>query len=149
ALIAGVTAPELVGVGGWPALFITPGLFAAALALALWFVLASGPPEKLAGEALGESAAAPAAKVPQPELLRGPWLAQFAVFVDALTSNSANLYLLSQWMPTILPHAGFTLDQAARVSGLAQGAGIVIGLLMSWLLDNWKPGTTMVMVYVT
>src|SRR5690606_20663671 len=99
--------------------------------------------------ALGESAAAPAAKVPQLELLRGPWLAPFAVFAVALTFNSANLYLLSQWMPTILPHAGFTLDQAARVSGLAQGAGIVVGLLMSWLLDNWKPGTTMVMVYVT
>jgi AAHS family 4-hydroxybenzoate transporter-like MFS transporter len=50
-------------------------------------------------------------------------------------------------MPSILPHAGFTVDQAARVSGLTQGAGIAVGLLVSWLLDNWKPGRTMVSAY--
>jgi AAHS family 4-hydroxybenzoate transporter-like MFS transporter len=140
ALIAGTTAPELVKLGGWPALFVTPGLFAAALALALWFVLSSGPPERLGG-----GTAAP--KAPQLELLRAPWLFPFTILAVALTFNSANLYLLSQWMPTILPHAGFTVDQAARVSGLAQGAGIAVGLLVSWLVDNWKPGTAMVGTY--
>jgi len=139
ALIAGTTAPELVRVGGWPALFVTPGLFAAVLAVGLWFVLAPH----------AEAPATPgrAAKVPQLELLRAPWLFPFAVFAVALTFNSANLYLLSQWMPTILPDAGFTVDQAARVSGLTQGAGIAVGLLVSWLIDHWKPGTTMVTAY--
>jgi AAHS family 4-hydroxybenzoate transporter-like MFS transporter len=85
--------------------------------------------------------------VPQFELLRAPWLFPFAVFAVALTMNSANLYLLSQWMPTVLPHAGFTLDQAARVSGLSQGAGIVLGLAMSWCVDRWRPGSTMVAAY--
>lgn len=144
ALIAGTTAPELVEIGGWPALFVTPGLFAAVLALALWFVLSSGPPEKLAGEAIAPTAPRTVPKAPQLELLRAPWLFPFAIFAVALTFNSANLYLLSQWMPTILPHAGFTVDQAARVSGLTQGAGIAVGLLVSWLVDNWKPGTAMV-----
>lgn len=139
ALIAGMTAPELVRLGGWPALFITPGVFAALLAVGLWFVLSPGLPDG--------AAQARAAKVPQLELLRAPWLFPFAVFAVALTFNSANLYLLSQWLPTILPDAGFTIDQAARVSGLTQGGGIVIGLLVSWLLDHWKPGTTMVLVY--
>lgn len=139
ALIAGMTAPELVRLGGWPALFITPGVFAAVLAVGLWFVLSPGLP---AG-----ATQARAAKVPQLELLRAPWLFPFAVFAVALTFNSANLYLLSQWLPTILPDAGFTIDQAARVSGLTQGGGIVIGLLVSWLLDHWKPGTTMVLAY--
>lgn len=139
ALIAGMTAPELVRLGGWPALFITPGVFAALLAVGLWFVLSPGLPDG--------ATQARAAKVPQLELLRAPWLFPFAVFAVALTFNSANLYLLSQWLPTILPDAGFTIDQAARVSGLTQGGGIVIGLLVSWLLDHWKPGTTMVLVY--
>ena len=145
ALIAGTTAPELVALGGWPALFVTPGLFAAVLAVGLWFVLGS---EKSEGASSPDAGiAAPAAKVPQFELLRAPWLFPFAIFAVALTFNSANLYLLSQWMPTILPNAGFTVDQAARVSGLTQGAGIAVGLLVSWLLDNWKPGTTMVLAY--
>lgn len=138
ALIAGMTAPELVKIGGWPALFITPGLFAAVLAVGLWLVLGKGVPQVPAQHA---------AKVPQLELLRAPWLLPFAIFAVALTFNSANLYLLSQWMPTILPNAGFTVDQAARVSGLTQGAGIVVGLAISWLLDHWKPGTTMVIAY--
>lgn len=142
ALIAGMTAPELVAFGGWPALFVTPGLFAAVLALALWFVLASGPPGRA-----NDAVPARAARAPQLQLLRSPWLFPFAVFAVALTFNSANLYLLSQWMPTILPQAGFTVDQAARVSGLTQGAGIAIGLAVSWLLDHWKPGTTMVLAY--
>jgi len=142
ALIAGMSAPNLVTFGGWPALFVAPGVFAALVALALGFVLPKRAPER--------PAAAPrvsAAKVPQLELLRAPWLMPFAVFAVALTMNSANLYLLSQWMPTILPHAGFTVDQAARVSGLSQGAGIVLGLTMSWCVDRWRAGTTMVGAY--
>jgi AAHS family 4-hydroxybenzoate transporter-like MFS transporter len=70
ALIAGMTAPELVAIGGWHALFVAPGLFAAALALALWFVLPAGPPETLSGEAPAAGAPARAAKAPQQELLR-------------------------------------------------------------------------------
>ena len=141
ALIAGMSAPNLVALGGWPALFVAPGLFAAVVGIALGLVLTNERDKQPA-------AAQPrAAKVPQLELLRAPWLFPFAVFAVALTMNSANLYLLSQWMPTILPHAGFTLDQAARVSGLSQGAGIVLGLAMSWCVDHWRPGTTMVGAY--
>ena len=141
ALIAGMSAPNLVALGGWPALFVAPGLFAAVVGIALGLVLTRESDKQ-------PMAAQPrAAKVPQLELLRAPWLFPFAVFAVALTMNSANLYLLSQWMPTILPHAGFTLDQAARVSGLSQGAGIVLGLAMSWCVDHWRPGTTMVTAY--
>jgi AAHS family 4-hydroxybenzoate transporter-like MFS transporter len=141
ALIAGMSAPDLVALGGWHALFVAPGLFAAVVGIALGLVLPKVPERQPA------VAQPRAAKVPQLELLRAPWLFPFAVFAVALTMNSANLYLLSQWMPTILPHAGFTLDQAARVSGLSQGAGIVLGLAMSWCVDNWRPGTTMVGAY--
>jgi len=140
ALIAGTSAPNLVAFGGWPALFVMPGLFAALVAIVLGFVLKEEPRAE-------PVAAATAPKVPQIELLRAPWLFPFAVFAVALTMNSANLYLLSQWLPTILPHAGFTLDQAARVSGLAQGTGIILGLTMSWCVDRWRPGTTMVAAY--
>ena len=91
ALIAGTTAPELVAIGGWPALFVTPGLFAAVLAVGLWFVLGS---EKSEGASSPDAGiAAPAAKVPQFELLRAPWLFPFAIFAVALTFNSADLWV--------------------------------------------------------
>ena len=41
---AGIFAPEVIAIGGWQGLFVVPGLVAAALALALGYVLASGPP---------------------------------------------------------------------------------------------------------
>ena len=138
ALVAGWFTPPLVALGGWQAMFLAPGLFAALVAAGLFVAL-----PKTAAPAVPAGKAA----APQLELVRAPWLFPFAVFAIALTMNSANLYLLGQWLPTILPKAGFTLDQAARVSGISQGAGILAGLAMSWLIDNWRPGSTLFAVY--
>lgn len=142
AMTAGLTAPEVVVMGGWPALFVLPGLFAGALALTLGFVL-RGADERLTAD---DAPRAP--KVPQVELFKSPWFFPFAVFALALTLNAVNLYLLTSWVPTILPMAGYTVDAAARISGLMQGAGFVMGLAMSYLIDRWKPGGTMVLAYL-
>ena len=136
ALGAGLSAPAVVGFGGWEGLFVLPGLFAAVLAILLWWVLP--------GEAPAPAGAATRSRIPQFELFRAPWLLPFAVFAGALTLNAANLYLLTSWVPTVLPQAGFTVDQAAQVTGLMQGAGLALGMLMSVLIDRWRPGPTMV-----
>ncbi|MXO58979.1 MFS transporter [Altererythrobacter salegens] len=141
AMGAGLTAPEVVRMGGWEGLFVIPGLFAAALAVALGFVLGGNV---AATEAVPEKAA----KVPQLQLFKHPWTFPFAVFAVALTLNAVNLYLLSNWIPTILPRAGYTIDAAARISGLMQGAGFVMGLAMSFLIDRWRPGWVMVGTYL-
>ena len=60
--IAGMAAPAVVRMGGWQGLFIVPGLFAGALAIALWFVLPAERPAAPPG--------AVSAKMPQLELLR-------------------------------------------------------------------------------
>ena len=40
------------------------------------------------------------------------------------------------------------LAEASHVlSGLSQGGGILAGLAMSWLIDNWRPGSTLFAVY--
>lgn len=142
AMTAGLTAPEVVRMGGWGGLFVIPGLFAGVLAIALWFVLADGTPEPEV------PADAPVSKVPQLELFGSPWSFPFAVFAGALTLNAVNLYLLSNWIPTILPRAGYTVDGAARIAGLMQGAGFVLGLTMSFLIDRWRPGWVMVGTYL-
>jgi AAHS family 4-hydroxybenzoate transporter-like MFS transporter len=58
-----------------------------------------------------------------------------------------NLYLLNSWMPTVLPQAGFTLDNAARLSGVVQLAGLAIGVLASIGIDRWRPGPTLVLMF--
>lgn len=141
AMLAGLTAPEVVGLAGWQGLFMLPALFAAALAGLLWLVL---PKEALRPAASPQESKG---KAPQIELFRRPWSLPFAVFAAALTLNAVNLYLLTQWTPIVLPQAGFTVDQAARVTGLMQGTGFVFGLTMSVLIDRWKPGLTLVAAY--
>ena len=136
ALGAGMTAGPVVAVGGWQGLFVVPGLFAAILAIVLWWVLP--------GESAPQEGRAPKSRVPQFELFSAPWRLPFAVFAGALTLNAANLYLLTSWAPTVLPQAGFTIDQAAQVTGLMQGMGLALGMAMSVLIDRWRPGPTMV-----
>jgi AAHS family 4-hydroxybenzoate transporter-like MFS transporter len=142
ALLAGWTAPEVIAWGGWQAMFLLPAAFAALVALLVWLVLPGdlSKPVGLAGKEL--------AKVPQLTLFRSPWLLPFAVFTGALLFNSLNLYMVNQWTPTLLPRAGFTIAEAQRQTGLQQGAGLVMGLAMSFLIDRWRPGTTMIGAFV-
>ena len=136
AVAAGESAQAVVAMAGWEGLFFVPGAFAAVLAVALWFVLPAGATRPAAPPAAG--------KVPQFEVFRQPWTLPFAVFATALTLNAGSLYMLTSWTPTVLPQAGFTLDEAARVTGRMQGAGLLLGMAMSVLIDRWRPGLTMV-----
>jgi AAHS family 4-hydroxybenzoate transporter-like MFS transporter len=139
--LAGLLAPEVIAVGGWQGLFIVPGLAAAALAIVLGNVLASGPPER-------EAETAPrASRLPQLELFRAPWVLPFGIFAVILSLNAMNIYYLNSWVPTVLPEAGFTLDQAARLTGVFQLAGLVIGIAASIGIDRWRPGPTLIAMF--
>jgi len=138
--IAGLLTPVVVRIGGWQGLFVVPGLFAALLALTLGFVLRGGPPE-------AEADAPARPKAPQLELFRAPWALPFAVFALILSLNAMNLYFLNSWIPTILPKAGFSLDAAARIAGVVQLAGLAIGVIVSVLIDRWRPGPTLVIAF--
>jgi AAHS family 4-hydroxybenzoate transporter-like MFS transporter len=61
--------------------------------------------------------------------------------------NALNLYLMNSWLPTVLPRAGWSLDEAARVSGVVQLAGLAIGVGASLLLDRWHKGATLALLF--
>lgn len=143
--LAGLLAPEIIALSGWHGLFLLPGGFAIILALALWLILEPGIP----GSAEKDVSApdTPKETLPQLALLKTPWLFPFAVFAAMLAFNACNLYLLNSWLPTVLPGAGLTLDDAARVSGVANLAGLGIGIAASLLLDRWRKGLTLVLMF--
>jgi AAHS family 4-hydroxybenzoate transporter-like MFS transporter len=136
---AGFLTPSIVASSGWQGLFFVPGVIASVLAAVLWFVLAGGPPEA--------SVAVTPAKVPQLELLKAPWALPFAIFAGALALNAVVLYLLNSWIPTVLPRAGFTLDDAARLAGTLQLFGLAFGVAVSVLIDRWRPAATMILSF--
>lgn len=141
--LAGISAPMLIAAAGWPVLFYAPGMAAVVLAAALWLILDGGRP---AGAEAAETKSV-AAKLPQFMLFARPWAFPFAVFSTMLALNALNLYLLNSWLPTVLPKAGLTLDVAAQVAGVANLAGLAIGIGASMLMDRWKKGPTLMLLF--
>ena len=138
---AGLSAPAIIGAAGWQGLFLVPGGFAVVLALVLAATLEGGRP------AGAEPARAAGARLPQLELFRAPWLFPFGVFAAMLAFNALNLYLLNSWLPTVLPGAGLSLDAAAQVAGVANLAGLAIGVAASVLVDRWRKGLTLMLMF--
>ncbi len=141
--IAGLLAPQIIAAAGWHGLFFVPGAAATFLALALLLALEGGAPVHAGSEAKGSGRG----RLPQLLLLQGAWLFPFAVFAAMLALNALNLYLLNSWLPTVLPGAGLTLDDAARVAGVANLAGLAIGIGASVLVDNWRKGPTLMLLF--
>jgi AAHS family 4-hydroxybenzoate transporter-like MFS transporter len=139
--IAGLAAPAIIGAAGWHGLFLVPGGFAVLLALALFAMLEGGRPTG------AEPVRAAGSRLPQLELFQKPWLFPFAVFAAMLASNALNLYLLNSWLPTVLPGAGLSLDAAAQVAGVANLAGLAIGVAASVLVDRWRKGLTLMLMF--
>ena len=157
--LAGLFAPEIIAALGWQGMFIVPGVFAAILALLLFLALERGTVGPHHAEPVDSAEMAPRAnagnatgllgKFPQLRLFQRPWVFPFAVFASMLAFNACNLYLLNSWLPTVLPLSGLSLDDAARVAGVANLAGLGIGLLASLLLDRWHKGLTLMLMFGT
>ena len=141
--LAGVTAPAIIDAAQWHGLFYVCGGFAVVLAVLMMGVLEGGPPK---GAKPAEKKA-DGSKLPQLMLFKSPWLLPFGVFAVILGLNALNLYLLNSWLPTVLPQAGLTLDVAAQVTGVANLAGLAIGIGASFLVDNWKKGPALMLLF--
>jgi AAHS family 4-hydroxybenzoate transporter-like MFS transporter len=136
-MAAGFVAPSLVGLGGWQMIFTVSGIGTLGLVALLFLWLPESPKfvaaraELVAG---GAASAEPRGSVLAP-LARAHRFATF-VFAGLYMVNALALYMVSSWVPTILPQAGFSLAEAARMAGLVQGGGLVAALALSWFLDK-------------
>jgi AAHS family 4-hydroxybenzoate transporter-like MFS transporter len=153
---AGFLIPALIGWGGWHAPFWVSGGFTLALVVLLFFGLPESPkfyaarrpghPDYaklvrrmgLGDPALFATPEASTGRVPLLAPLAKPYRFATAVFAGLYTVNALALYMLSSWLPTLLPQSGFSLAQAARMAGMVQAGGLVGGILISLFLDRGK-----------
>lgn len=142
---AGFFAPEIIRLSGWHGMFIVPGAMALFLAVAMMFVLEGGPPEKPKGPVQAKETTA--SRWPQLALFQSPWAFPFFVFAGMLCLNANALFMLNAWMPTVLPGGGMSLDDAARVSGVIQLAGLAMGVFASMMIDRWRPGLSLFLMF--
>ncbi|WP_126173139.1 MFS transporter [Altericroceibacterium xinjiangense] len=139
AMLAGFTAPELVGWAGWRGLFWVPAVLALLLGLGLLAILPGGrgaTRERRAG-----------ARTPFAELLRPPLAFPLAVFTCAYMINAVALYMLVRWTPIVLPAEVFGDSLPSRIQGLMQGMGLPVSIGLAFLIDKWKPGPTLAIGY--
>jgi MFS transporter, AAHS family, 4-hydroxybenzoate transporter len=135
-MAAGFIAPALIDRGGWPLIFTASGV-GTLLLVALLFLWLPESPKFLASKA--ELASGAITTEPRGSVLAPLAPAyRFATFVFAglYMVNALALYMVSSWVPTILPQAGFSLADAARMAGIVQGGGLVAALALSWFLDK-------------
>jgi MFS transporter, AAHS family, 4-hydroxybenzoate transporter len=141
AMLAGLTAPQVLAAGGWR------GLFLVGAALPLLALLASlvGMPESLA---LLTSSAAPAAPAVSGgsllALLRVPYRERTLRLWLVYGLSAMLLYFLISWLPTFLVAAGWSRSQAPHGIALLQGGGIAGSLVQAWLVDRRRAITALV-----
>lgn len=142
AILAGLVVPFLVAYAGWQAIFTFPGGLTLILAALLHYLLPTPAVTLIgtgAGMDTGQKAATPTPArprdIPLLQLLRAPFWVATATFALLYGMNAFILYLITSWLPSLLPQAGFTVDMAARYLSLLQLGGFLIGLLLARLLD--------------
>jgi AAHS family 4-hydroxybenzoate transporter-like MFS transporter len=133
AMLAGLTAPQVLAAGGWRGLF----LVGAALPLLALLASLAGLPES---PALLAQRAAPAAPTGGGGgllvLLREPYRERTLRLWLVYGLSAMLLYLLISWLPSFLTAAGWSPSQAPHGIALLQAGGIAGSLVQAWLVDR-------------
>lgn len=156
----GLTSAALVDAFGWRSVLIIGGMLPLVLAVALvrmlpesvrYLVVAGkdsgriaailqriAPHEDLRGAtfavAAQRQASSPVRHLFRPELLRGTLLFWLTFFMSLLV-----IYLLSNWLPTLLRGTGMSLRTAALVTTMFQVGGTAGAIVLGWLMDRFNP----------
>ncbi len=169
ALVAGLTAARLLGPYGWSILFwiggIAPLLYLPVLALAL--------PESVRVLALSEGGQAKAAAILKriaPDLTipagarlaaegEGPRMSVAELFRHGRAVRTSllwllffmsllDVYLLTNWLTTLMHQRGFTASTAALISMVQQFGGVVATFPVGWLSARRAPTQVLVGAYL-
>lgn len=146
AVLAALLASPLATFGSWQFIFTAAGLVTLVVTGVMWFLLSSAEMRgRLANREVDRSAASAVVTdrdskadlaFPVFALLRRAYLPSTIVFLGLATTNTFLVYMLISWLPTVLPMSGITVAEAARLSSLVQGGGIIGSLIYAYFLDR-------------
>jgi len=167
AFTAGFVAPLIIPAFGWEGMFtiggVLPLFLCAVLALlipeSVKLLLASRPKDpripkilgKLAPDVDARSVYARKSEVRRQsvaELLRAPYKTGTLLLWFVFIFNMFILYLLVNWLPTILRTQGWTASSASQGTGMIQAGGVFGGLLLSLCVDRGKTVKGMISAYL-
>jgi AAHS family 4-hydroxybenzoate transporter-like MFS transporter len=163
ALLAGLVVPGLLVRYGWPATFVVGGVLPLVLSAvvlttgpeSIKFLLNRRPGSRAIARILRSIAPGVAAESvylkPAAQLLAGSvrdlfkraYRAPTLLLWLAFAMNSFNLYLLVNWLPTLLTGAGWQPAQAIRAMAFNQLGGILGGMSLAGLMDRFGAERTL------
>lgn len=132
--IAGFATPALTAAGGWRALFLVGGVAGVVLALAIGALIRSdgvGDIEPDEAPVPGLVSKVPIIRLFAPDLIGVTiplWLIGFC--------NASILFVMLNWLPTMLTGSGWTLAQATRAPAIVSIGGILSGLVLAVMVDT-------------
>lgn len=131
-VLAGFLMAPLVKIGNWQTLFFVIAAVTVLCSVVLWILLPvdNGAETRARDKALSS--------LPILELFQPEHRTKTLMLVGLGSANTFLLYLLINWLPTVLPRTGLSLDQAARISGLFQLGGIVGGFGFAHMIDKQR-----------
>jgi AAHS family 4-hydroxybenzoate transporter-like MFS transporter len=166
AFTSGFVAPVIIESIGWKGMFTIGGvipillslLLAASIPESIKLLLASRPNDPriakiLARLAPGTDPQTVYAKKPEihkqsiTELLRETYRKGTLLLWMVFIFNMFVLYLLVNWLPTLLTTQGWTASQAPKGAVMIQAGGVVGGLILSWCVDKGKTVMAMLTAY--
>ncbi len=165
--LGGLIAAQVLERYGWRPLLVGGGVVPLALAPVLWrtlpesvrYLLATGreasriaevlakiaPDVELGGATFAGAAVAqvsPVRQVFSGGLMGGTLLLWLAFFMSLLV-----VYLLSNWMPTLIQRTGASLSHAALVAAMLQVGGTIGAIIVGRLMDALNPHRVLGAVY--
>ena len=166
AFTSGFVAPSIIEAFGWKGMFTIGGamplilsvILAMTIPESIRLLLSSKPndariPKILARLAPGVDARSVFAKKVEIhrqsviELLRRPYRKGTLLLWLVFILNMFVLYLLVNWLPTLLTAQGWSSSQAPKGAVMIQAGGVVGGLILSWYVDRGKTVGSMISAY--
>jgi AAHS family 4-hydroxybenzoate transporter-like MFS transporter len=137
--LGGLTAAWVLQRAGWRPLFVAGGVLPIALAPVLWSTL----PESAAYlQARARERVSPVLQLFEGGLLIGTLLLWLSFFMSLLV-----VYLLSNWMPTLIRSTGASLAHAALITAMLQIGGTAGAIVVGRLMDAMNPHRVLAAVY--
>lgn len=148
-VLAGFIAVPLIKIGNWPALFLFAGILTLLVTVALRSLMPAPVPVPASTDhETARTELPPPSQSPLTELIKGRYRSITLLLLGLATTNTFLMYMVVNWLPTLLPRGGVSVDSAAQLSSIFQFGGIMGGFLFAYLMDKGHAIITFMAGYI-